>query len=271
MILGVALGTVAGTAAAIFYIVHHIIVQTTLFLAAGLVEREAGSTSITRIGGLLASAPLVYLFVDLSQYSLLIAIALFIALCLIAIWYLNLFNFMDGMDLITVVQGVSLSIGVVVLQSQYGNSTFQIMLALSITLSLLGFAYFNWPPAKAFMGDAGSYGYGLLTGAILLSCAQSAGYLAAFSLAGFYLLDATSTLFMRLLQGKNLAQAHRDHAYQKALDSGWSKRRVLFCVIICNIGLIGLNTLQLNPMLLAAACLLWTVFWILLLRSGRKT
>ncbi|UYN82498.1 MAG: Na+/H+ antiporter subunit D [Microcella sp.] len=61
MILGVALGTVAGTAAAIFYIVHHIVVQTTLFLAAGLVEREAGSTSITRIGGLLASAPLVAL------------------------------------------------------------------------------------------------------------------------------------------------------------------------------------------------------------------
>jgi multicomponent Na+:H+ antiporter subunit D len=59
MILGVALGTVAGTAAAIFYIVHHIVVQTTLFLAAGLVEREAGSTSITKIGGLLASAPLV--------------------------------------------------------------------------------------------------------------------------------------------------------------------------------------------------------------------
>lgn len=59
MILGVALGTAAGTAAAIYYIVHHIVVQTTLFLAAGLVEREAGSTSISRIGGLLASAPLV--------------------------------------------------------------------------------------------------------------------------------------------------------------------------------------------------------------------
>ncbi|MER3390735.1 MAG: Na+/H+ antiporter subunit D [Microcella sp.] len=59
MILGVALGTAAGTAAAIYYIVHHIVIQTTLFLAAGLIEREAGSTSITRIGGLLASAPLV--------------------------------------------------------------------------------------------------------------------------------------------------------------------------------------------------------------------
>ena len=51
MILGVALGTAAGTAAAIYYIAHHIVIQTTLFLAAGLVEREAGSTSITRVGG----------------------------------------------------------------------------------------------------------------------------------------------------------------------------------------------------------------------------
>ena len=59
MILGVALGTAEGTAAAIYYIAHHIVVQTALFLASGLVEREAGSTSITRIGGLLASAPLV--------------------------------------------------------------------------------------------------------------------------------------------------------------------------------------------------------------------
>ncbi|MEN9620332.1 MAG: hypothetical protein RL499_525, partial [Actinomycetota bacterium] len=70
MILGVALGTVAGTAAAIYYIVHHIIVQTTLFLAAGLVEREAGSTSITRIGGLLASAPLVAVLFFIPALSL---------------------------------------------------------------------------------------------------------------------------------------------------------------------------------------------------------
>ncbi len=59
MILGVALGSAFGTAAAIYYIVHHIIVQTTLFLGAGLIERVGGSTSIRRLGGLLASAPLV--------------------------------------------------------------------------------------------------------------------------------------------------------------------------------------------------------------------
>ena len=59
MILGISLGTAAGTAAAIYYIVHHIIVQTTLFLGAGLIERIGGTTSITKLGGLLKVAPLV--------------------------------------------------------------------------------------------------------------------------------------------------------------------------------------------------------------------
>jgi multicomponent Na+:H+ antiporter subunit D len=59
MILGVSLGTAAGTAAAIYYIVHHIVVQSTLFLAAGLIERQGGSTSITKLGGLLKAAPVI--------------------------------------------------------------------------------------------------------------------------------------------------------------------------------------------------------------------
>ena len=59
MILGVSLGTAAGTSAATFYIVHHIIVQTTLFLAAGLIERIGGTTSINRLGGLLKASPVL--------------------------------------------------------------------------------------------------------------------------------------------------------------------------------------------------------------------
>lgn len=59
MILGVGLGTAEGTAAAIYYVVHHIVVQTTLFLASGLIERIGATTSITRLGGLLAASPLL--------------------------------------------------------------------------------------------------------------------------------------------------------------------------------------------------------------------
>jgi len=59
MILGVSLGSAAGTAAAIYYIVHHIVVQTTLFLATGLIERQGGSTSINKLGGLLAASPVI--------------------------------------------------------------------------------------------------------------------------------------------------------------------------------------------------------------------
>ncbi|NYF11461.1 multicomponent Na+:H+ antiporter subunit D [Leifsonia sp. AK011] len=61
MILGVAIGNAIGTAAAIYYIVHHIIVQATLFLAAGLIERLGGTTSITKLGGLLKASPLIAL------------------------------------------------------------------------------------------------------------------------------------------------------------------------------------------------------------------
>jgi len=59
MILGVSLGSAEGTAAAIYYIVHHIVVQTTLFLATGLIERQGGSTSINKLGGLLAASPVI--------------------------------------------------------------------------------------------------------------------------------------------------------------------------------------------------------------------
>lgn len=59
MMLGVALGSAAGTSAAIFYIVHHIVVQTTLFLAAGLIERRGGSTNIRKLGGMLAASPVI--------------------------------------------------------------------------------------------------------------------------------------------------------------------------------------------------------------------
>jgi len=70
MILGVSLGSAAGTAAATYYIVHHIIVQTTLFLAAGLIERVGGSTSINKLGGLLAAAPAVAILYFLPALNL---------------------------------------------------------------------------------------------------------------------------------------------------------------------------------------------------------
>ena len=61
MVFGIALGTTAGLAGAVFYVAHHIAIQTTLFLVAGLVERQGGSTSVDRLGGLARSSPLLAL------------------------------------------------------------------------------------------------------------------------------------------------------------------------------------------------------------------
>jgi len=70
MILGVSLGSAIGTAAAIYYIVHHIVVQTTLFLATGLIERQGGSTSINKLGGLLAASPVIAILFFLPALNL---------------------------------------------------------------------------------------------------------------------------------------------------------------------------------------------------------
>jgi multicomponent Na+:H+ antiporter subunit D len=61
MVFGIALGTTAGLAGAVFYVAHHIAIQTTLFLVAGLIERQGGSTSVDRLGGLARSSPLLAL------------------------------------------------------------------------------------------------------------------------------------------------------------------------------------------------------------------
>jgi multicomponent Na+:H+ antiporter subunit D len=61
MVFGIALGTMAGLAGAIFYVAHHIAIQTSLFLVAGLIERQGGSTSVDRLGGLARRSPLLAL------------------------------------------------------------------------------------------------------------------------------------------------------------------------------------------------------------------
>jgi Fuc2NAc and GlcNAc transferase len=96
----------------------------------------------------------------------------------------------------------------------------------------------NWPPAKIFMGDVGSgligYGFGVLA---LASEREGAVPLALWMiLLGVFIVDATATLIRRMLGGERWYQAHRSHAYQRAVQSGYSHRQV-------TLGVLGLNVL----------------------------
>lgn len=138
------------------------------------------------------------------------------------LWFVNLYNFMDGIDGITAVETVSICFGLVVvdLLSRDVGSAWIWSLAAPIAAATIGFAIWNWAPAKIFMGDAGSVALGLLVGGLLLALALRGQILPALILPAYYLADASLTMARRLLQGHKPWEAHRDHFYQRAVRRG---------------------------------------------------
>jgi Fuc2NAc and GlcNAc transferase len=131
------------------------------------------------------------------------------------VWMLNLFNFMDGIDLITGVQTVTTSAGVAMLLLISTESDFWKIFAV-LTASILGFLFFNLPPAKIFLGDVGSGFIGFTTAVISLVVAEDEPLVAwaMIILLAVFVTDATITLLRRLLSREHVYVAHRTHAYQ---------------------------------------------------------
>lgn len=148
--------------------------------------------------------------------------AVVFAFCLV--WLLNLYNFMDGIDGIAGVQAVTVCAGAAVLYwvaGADGDATAlqqHTSLALLLACATAGFLLWNFPPAKIFMGDAGSGFVGITLGMLSLHAAHAdATLLWAWAiLLGVFIVDATTTLLRRLLWGEKAHQAHRSHAYQRA-------------------------------------------------------
>ena len=105
---------------------------------------------------------------------------------------------------------------------------------------MLGFAYFNRPTAKLFLGDVGSLPIGLLVGWLLVLLAGHGHLAAALLLPLYYLADATLTLIRRLSRGERIWQAHRTHYYQRATDRGFSVTQIVTRVFAVNVCLAGL-------------------------------
>ena len=138
-----------------------------------------------------------------------------IAAVIYLVWMLNLFNFMDGIDLITGVQTVTTSAGVAMLLLISTESDLWKIFAL-LAASILGFLFFNLPPAKIFLGDVGSGFIGFTTAVISLVVAEDEPLVAwaMIILLAVFVTDATVTLLRRLLSREHVYVAHRTHAYQ---------------------------------------------------------
>ena len=153
------------------------------------------------------------------------------------VWFVNLTNFMDGIDLITVAGFAPLSAALAALWMMGALGSGSAILALALLGGLLGFAPANVPPARIFLGDVGSLPIGLVSAAALYDLACHGGLLAAVLLPLYHVADATTTLLLRLWRRENVFQPHRDHAYQRAVDRGRSTLAVSRTVGLLNFGL----------------------------------
>jgi UDP-N-acetylmuramyl pentapeptide phosphotransferase/UDP-N-acetylglucosamine-1-phosphate transferase len=193
----------------------------------------------SRLGGQLLAAILVVglLPTELRLFPDLMPAGVEDALLVIGLmWFVNAVNFLDGLDWMTVVQVVPITLGVVALQALGAVPPSIGLLALALLGATLGFAVFNKRPASIFLGDAGSLPIGLCLAVMLIFVAET-NFAAALLLALYTLADATLTLFRRLAAGEPLFSAHRTHFYQRAVAQGLSvpqvtKRVFLLCVLL---------------------------------------
>jgi len=173
------------------------------------------------------------------------------------LWFVNLVNFMDGLDLMTAAEVVPVA-GALVLLGWLGDLLVTpTIMAASLGGAMLGFAPFNRPVAKVFLGDVGSLPIGLLLGWCLLQLALTGHVAAALLLPLYYLMDATLTLLRRMAGGEPFWAAHRSHFYQRATDNGYSVMQVVSEVFVLNLMLaaLAIASVRLNTALSDVLCL----------------
>lgn len=136
------------------------------------------------------------------------------------VWFVNLTNFMDGIDGIVVAEFVPMGVVMALLAALGVLSPAAGIAGAALAGGLAGFSPFNRHPAKLFLGDVGSLPIGLVAATILFELAARGEVAAALLLPLYFLFDATETLIKGLLGGHNVLAAHRRHAYQNAVDAG---------------------------------------------------
>lgn len=179
-------------------------------------------------------------------------------LLLVGVWWINLFNFMDGIDGIAGVQAVFMLMAAAALTA-WGNPDAVAsplwVLMLCVVAATVGFLLMNWPPAKIFMGDTGSTWLGFMIFALALLTIQAGwlSYAAWLVLGAVFVTDATVTLLTRMARGERWYEAHCHHAYQRLARRWQGERNAGHRSVTLLVATV--NLLWLAPM--AWACMQW--------------
>ena len=187
------------------------------------------------VGAVLATLPVEFSILPRLPWGLELAILL-----VGGVWFVNLVNFMDGIDWMTVAEVVPITAGVALLGLIGAAPMPAVLVALALLGAMIGFAPFNRPVARLFLGDVGSLPIGLMLGWVLLMLAGRGHLAAAVLLPLYYLADATITLGRRLIKREPVWQAHRTHFYQRATDRGFAVSEIVVRVFVLNLALAAL-------------------------------
>jgi UDP-N-acetylmuramyl pentapeptide phosphotransferase/UDP-N-acetylglucosamine-1-phosphate transferase len=192
-----------------------------------------------------------------------------ILLVISTLWFVNLVNFMDGLDWMTVVEIVPITLAIAAIGLIGFLPWKDVVISLALCGAIIGFAFFNRPVAKLFLGDVGSLPIGLLLGWLLLTLASRGGHSAALLLPLYYIADSTITLLRRAVRGEPVWQAHRSHFYQRATDGGFRVIDVVARIFAVNVALAVLaiatillpsRTAELAALSIGAALVAWLLF-----------
>jgi Fuc2NAc and GlcNAc transferase len=145
------------------------------------------------------------------------------------VWFINLFNFMDGVDGFASLEAIIICLLMFLLSGSIIN--------LVLIASVAGFLYWNWPKAKIFMGDVGStqLGFILVVLGIYAHNTYQFSILNWIMISSPFWFDATLTLFRRWKNGEKLGQAHRKHTYQRLVKAGLSHFQVNLFLLALNL------------------------------------
>jgi UDP-N-acetylmuramyl pentapeptide phosphotransferase/UDP-N-acetylglucosamine-1-phosphate transferase len=175
------------------------------------------------------------------------------------VWFINLYNFLDGIDGYASIEAIALAIGLFVFTGQ--------PVSLILLASVLGFIIWNWPKARIFMGDVGStqLGFIVVVLGIYFHNENQFPIICWLIFTAPFWFDATLTLFRRWRNHEKLSQAHRKHIYQRLVQSGYSHQKVDIYLTLLNIFLILLvflcskyNKLQI-PLFLVTLILMYLI------------
>jgi UDP-N-acetylmuramyl pentapeptide phosphotransferase/UDP-N-acetylglucosamine-1-phosphate transferase len=223
-----------------------IVVSMLLIFVVSFIDDCVGLPAILRLGVQAVSACIIIGGIGLTLSSIsipggpsiLLGMAAIPVSVLVLLWMANLYNFMDGMDGFA---GGMTFFGFGFLAYFGWQAHFPVMLIIAtfVAMGALGFLTHNFPPARIFMGDAGSITVGFLAGTLMILGVRDGIFELWVPIMIFspFIVDATVTLIRRALRRKKIWQAHREHYYQRLVLSGWSHRRTVLAeyavMILC--------------------------------------